>query len=209
MVRAQYKDWLTPDKLSVLQGWARDGLTDAQIAHNIGIRRPTLYDWKNKHPDIADALKKGKQVVDIQVENALLKKAMGMTTTSTTYKMVKVNEDVLKVQRFRYVNQYKIDHPDMTKAELQEIKMRAIEEIPTYERIPIMVNENQLAPDTSAAIFWLKNRKPDQYRDQSNRELNNAQAERAKAEAEIAKAKADILTGNNSDGDRTVIIDDI
>lgn len=46
------------------QGWARDGLTDEQIAYNIGIRRPTLYDWEKKYPDISDALKKGKEVVD-------------------------------------------------------------------------------------------------------------------------------------------------
>jgi hypothetical protein len=41
----------------------------------MGIRRTTLYDWKNKYPDINDALKKGKEIVDYEVENALLKRA--------------------------------------------------------------------------------------------------------------------------------------
>ena len=75
MAKGKYEYWLTTDGLILLQGWARDGLTDEQIAHNMGIRRTTLYDWKNKYPDINDALKKGKEIVDYEVENALLKRA--------------------------------------------------------------------------------------------------------------------------------------
>lgn len=75
MAKGKYEYWRTTDGLILLQGWARDGLTDEQIAHNIGIRRTTLYDWKNKYPDINDALKKGKEIVDYEVENALLKRA--------------------------------------------------------------------------------------------------------------------------------------
>ena len=75
MAKGKYEYWRTTDGLILLQGWARDGLTDEQIAHNIGIRRTTLYDWKNKYPDINDSLKKGKEIVDYEVENALLKRA--------------------------------------------------------------------------------------------------------------------------------------
>ena len=75
MAKGKYEYWRTTDGLILLQGWARDGLKDEQIAHNIGIRRTTLYDWKNKYPDINDALKKGKEIVDYEVENALLKRA--------------------------------------------------------------------------------------------------------------------------------------
>ena len=70
---AKIDEWLEQDKLILLEGWARDGLTYEQIAHNMGIRRETLYDYKNKYPNISNALKKGKEVVDIEVENALLK----------------------------------------------------------------------------------------------------------------------------------------
>ena len=75
MAKGKYEYWRTTDGLILLQGWARDGLKDEQIAHNIGIRRTTLYDWKNKYPEINDALKKGKEIVDYEVENALLKRA--------------------------------------------------------------------------------------------------------------------------------------
>lgn len=81
MAKGKYKEWLTEESLLRLEAWARDGLTDEQIADNIGIRRETLYDWKKKYPHISNALKRGKDVVDIQVENALLNKAQGITKT--------------------------------------------------------------------------------------------------------------------------------
>lgn len=72
-----YKEWLEADNLILLEGWARDGLTDEQIAHNIGINVSTLYAWKVKYNEFSEALKRGKEVIDILVENALLKSAMG------------------------------------------------------------------------------------------------------------------------------------
>lgn len=60
-----------------LEGWARDGLTDAQIAANMGVAVSTLYDYKAKFREFSEAIKRGKAPVDIQVENALLKRAMG------------------------------------------------------------------------------------------------------------------------------------
>lgn len=81
MASGKYQRWLEPDGLLLLEGWARDGLTDEQIAHNIGISRGTLYDWKKAYPDISNALKRGKDVVDIEVENALLKRALGYEYT--------------------------------------------------------------------------------------------------------------------------------
>lgn len=77
MAKGKYEYWLTEDGLLLLAAWARDGLTDEMIAEKIGIRRETLYDWKNKFPNISNALKKGKEIVDTQVENALLEKALG------------------------------------------------------------------------------------------------------------------------------------
>ena len=75
MAKGKYEYWRTTDGLILLQGWARDGLKDEQIAHNCGITVKTLYDWKNRYSDICDALKKGKEIVDYEVENALLKRA--------------------------------------------------------------------------------------------------------------------------------------
>ena len=76
MAKGKYREWLEPDGLLLLEGWARDGLTDEQLAEKIGVSTSTLYDWKAKHPEISEALKKGKEVVDYEVENALLLKAL-------------------------------------------------------------------------------------------------------------------------------------
>lgn len=81
MAKGKYENWLTSEGLIKLEGWARNGLTEEQIAKNIGISRSTLSEWKIKFPDIAESLKKGKEVVDIQVENALLKRALGYKHT--------------------------------------------------------------------------------------------------------------------------------
>ena len=43
----------------------------------MGINVATLYRWKNEHCEICTALKEGKDAVDRQVENALLKSALG------------------------------------------------------------------------------------------------------------------------------------
>lgn len=57
MARATYKDWITKEGLTKIEGWARDGLIDEQIAHNIGCSVKTLYNWKKAHLPILHALK--------------------------------------------------------------------------------------------------------------------------------------------------------
>lgn len=129
MAKCKYQEWLEPDGLLKLEGWARDGLTDEQIATNMGIVAKTLYEWKNKYSAISEALKRGKEVIDIEVENALYKRAIGYT-----YEEVKEEE-----------------MPD--------------------GRIRRTVTIKEVAGDTTAQIFWLKNRKPSEWRDKQNVEI--------------------------------------
>lgn len=51
----------------------------------MGISYSTLKDWKNKYSAISAALKKGKEVVDYQVENALLSSALDGNTTAQIF----------------------------------------------------------------------------------------------------------------------------
>ena len=120
---AKIDEWLEPDKLILLEGWARDGLTNEQIANNIGINVKTLYDWKNKQSNICNSLKKGREVADYEVENALFKRAVGYTIQ---------------------VNEQKIDKDGC---------------------IHDLVKDIHIPGDTTAQIYWLKNRKPDKWRD--------------------------------------------
>lgn len=85
MAKGKYQKWLEPEGLIRLEGWARDGLTDEQIANNIGISAGTLYDWKAKFEEISEALKKGKEVVDYEVENALVKEALSGNVTAIIF----------------------------------------------------------------------------------------------------------------------------
>lgn len=126
MAKGKYEYWLTPEGLLKLEGWARDGLTDEQIAENMGISRSTLNAWKDKYSDISDTLKKGKEVVDRQVENALLKRALG----------------------------YKYD------------------EVTVEGGVETKRVTKEVVPDTTAQIFWLKNRKRESWADRQNIELS-------------------------------------
>lgn len=59
------------------QDYARRGLIDKQIAKKLGISEPTYYEYQKKYPEFLKAIKKGKAPVDVEVENALLKRAKG------------------------------------------------------------------------------------------------------------------------------------
>lgn len=139
MAKGKYEEWLEPEGLLKLQGWARDGLIDEQIAENMGIVPSTLYEWKKKYPNISEALKKGKEVVDRQVENALLKRALGY--------------------------------------EYEEKKTEQWEDAEGNPCEKITVTRKQIVPDTTAQIFWLKNRKSDVWRDKH--EVNSNSGEKA------------------------------
>nr|DAG16747.1 MAG TPA: terminase small subunit [Caudoviricetes sp.] len=85
MAKTTYKDWETEEKILLLQGWARNGLTNEQIASNMDIVVSTLWEWRKKSPKISNALKIGKDEADIQVENALYKAALEGNTTAMIF----------------------------------------------------------------------------------------------------------------------------
>ena len=124
------EEWLEPENLLLLEDWARQGLFDEQIAKNMGVSEATLYNYKKKYPEIKEALRKGKEVVDIEVENAMFKRAIGYTIT--------INEQ--KVDKDGFVHDLKRD-----------------------VHIP---------GDVTAQIFWLKNRRRQQWRDKVEHEAN-------------------------------------
>jgi len=88
MAKGKVEYWLTSDGLTLLAGWAREGLTDEQITKNMKIATSTLYEWKKKHSEISESLKKNKEIVDYEVENALLKRAKGYSYEEITEEMV-------------------------------------------------------------------------------------------------------------------------
>lgn len=84
----KYDDFIEDGGLIKVQGWARQGLTNEQIAKKIDIVMSTFYRWKIEHKEFSDALKKGKEVVDFEVENALLKRALGYKYEEVTWERI-------------------------------------------------------------------------------------------------------------------------
>lgn len=115
--------------------WARDGLTDEQIAENLDISVASFYNYKNEHLEFLESLKKGKEVADYEVENALFKKALGYNA--------KIKK-AFKVKEVLYENGKRLKET---------------------ERIEYAEDEVHIPADTTAQIFWLKNRKPNVWRD--------------------------------------------
>lgn len=153
MAQGKFKEWLTEDGLKQIQSWVRDGLSDVQVAKNMGISKTTFYDWMNKYPAMSDSVKKGKQPVDFEVENALLKRALGYEIEETNT-FITINSKGEKVQK---VNKTK----------------------------------KHIAPDATAAIFWLKNRRPDKWRKTNPAYEGKAEIEISKLRAEIKKLEAE------------------
>lgn len=138
MAKGKYQEWISdPDKRLLLSGWARDGLTDDKIAEKIGISRSTLAEWKKKYPDISDALKKGKEIVDTEVENSLYKRAMGYT--------------VQVAKNF--------------KCKLVEYDPETGKRIKEEEKLVVGYDEVHIPADVTAIIFFLKNRLPEKWKD--------------------------------------------
>lgn len=85
MAKGQYKKWLEKDNLLLLQGWKRNGLTDEEIANNIGVAPRTLERWKAKFSQICRVLKIGKEKANFAVENKLFEKAMKGNTAAMIF----------------------------------------------------------------------------------------------------------------------------
>lgn len=125
--RGKYYEQIEP-KLELIEALCRDGATDKMIAEKFNIGLTAFYSYKKKHKEFAKALSRGKEIVDIQVENALLKRALGF--------------------------------------EYEEITFENGKKVKTVKKYAM--------PDTTAQIYWLKNRKPEQWRDKQDRDNEDA-----------------------------------
>jgi len=127
-------------KLVLIEAWCRDGLIEKDICHNLDISAQTLNVYKHEHPELVEALKRGKEVVDIAIENALYKRAKGYAYEEVTKELVDSKD------------KYGYPIVDDNGAVKQELKITK-------------VVTKEVQPDVTAQIFWLKNRKPKDWRD--------------------------------------------
>lgn len=168
MAKRKVDEWLTKEGLTKLGGWARSGLSDEQIAKNVGVSRSTLNEWKKKYPDISDTLKKEKEVADFEVENALFRRATGYEHEEVTYVAMPLNQEEYDEKVAMHLDVWHQQNPNATQAERDLF-------INTISRYTEQVSKRvvrHIAPDTTAAIFWLKNRDPLNWRDKREHQLD-------------------------------------
>lgn len=167
--RGRYQDWLTEDGLLQIEGWARDGLTNKDIAGNIGVHDKTFATWISKYPEIREAVRKGKAPADVKVENAFFKRATGEWVEET---------DTIIEQ--------------------------------TGNRPPtkkIIKKKKYIPPDTTAGIFWLKNRKPSKWQRVSEAEYRKLISEARRYEMEVMKLEKELEELDAMKEARVVIVD--
>ena len=120
--------------------WCRDGLLEKDIAKKLNIAVSTLEEYKKKYPELREALKSGKELVDYNVENSLYKKCVG------TY----AQED----RAFKCKEIYWDE-------EGRKCERETVQTVKVDIFIP---------PDTTAIAIWLNNRKPNSWRRNANKE---------------------------------------
>ena len=118
IAKSKYETNVKP-RLIEIEAWKRDGLTDEQICKNLGIVKDTFYKYKEKYTDFSDALKKGKEVADIEVENALFKRAIG-------YKYKEVIKEVKEIdgKKSTYIKEVTKEMPGDVGAQIFWLKNR-------------------------------------------------------------------------------------
>lgn len=99
MAKSKATKWLTEEGLQQLEEWARLGLSDVQIAHNMSVVSSTYYDYLQRFPTISEAIKRGKSVADFYIENALYKSARGFDYDEITYETDKETGKKVEIKR--------------------------------------------------------------------------------------------------------------
>lgn len=123
----------------------------------MGISVSTYYEWQNRFPELTEAIKKGKAPVDEAIQNALKKRAMGYDYEETT-----------------------IDYTlSDTEVDEQGRPKRIIKNIRTVKK--------HMPAEVGAIAFWLKNRRPDLWREKREDHIKVTQADYSLLD-EIGKA---------------------
>lgn len=121
------------------------GSLDTDIAQFLEVAVSTIYEWKNAFPQFSEAIKRGKAVCDREVAGKLIERAMGAK------------------------------HYQQKEVKLKSVKYdkKTFKKVSEEERVEVVTLEAMAPPDTQALIFFLKNRRPDLYREKSEHLLGS------------------------------------
>ncbi len=92
MSKGKYESNVLP-RLDEIEAWARDGVSDEDIARNLAVAYSTFRRYKETHQALSAALARGKDYVDnVIVTNAYLRRITGYDTTETRREYVYVQD---------------------------------------------------------------------------------------------------------------------
>ena len=112
------------------------GAKDKELATFFEVDEATINRWKIDYPEFCESLKAGKEIADMKVSKSLYKRALGFKYDEVTHERVEVGEFNPQLGEF--------------------VKVPATK---------TKVVTKYIIPDTTAQIFWLKNRRSDIWRD--------------------------------------------
>lgn len=165
MPRAPKKaEWLEPENLKQIEMWAREGLSNEQICKNMGVAVTSFFYWRKSSPEFQQALKNGRRVLQLEIENALVKAAKGYDVEET-----------------EETETYDSDG---------EITGKVIKR-----------KKRHIPPSVGAIVFYLKNRRPDRWKDKPIDVISTEQADDGLLDALNEKALDDWQEETNSDGE--------
>lgn len=133
-MKSKYEEVILPN-LGLIERWARNGESEESMAKRLGIAYSTFRRYKDKYEALSATLKKTREIVDGEVENALLENAKGF------YKTV---QKAIKVKQIYY-----------------DSKDRRCEK----ESVEVVEVQEFFRGDVGAQCFWLKNRLPEIWRE--------------------------------------------
>lgn len=137
--KSKYDTNVKPN-LFLIECWARDGITDEQIAKKLEIAYSTFREYIKKHKELSAALKRSKEIADYEVENSLYKKCVGHYAKE---------ERAFKCKEVYYDD------------EGRRCERETVQTVEVDVFVP---------PDTMAMAIWLNNRRPDKWRRNANKE---------------------------------------
>lgn len=150
-----------------IRGWAQDGCTYEQIAQNIGIAYSTLCAWRERFPELSEALTRARDIADRKVENRLFDRTQGYT--------VKVKK-AIKVKREWY--------DDRGKKRVEE-------------HVEMVEEDLHIPADVKAQMFWLANRKPQEWRNNPDGKQDDGELPDDGLKDQLEDAAAKVCAGTD------------
>lgn len=188
-------EWLDDDNLMLIEAWARDGYTKQDIADRIGIHISTLRDWEKHYPEIKEALRKGREIIDYKVENALLKRALGYTTKEIK---VVLGRQIKGGQTFQITKEVveKEIAPDVTACAIWLNNRRPDKWKRNRDKI-VEVEEE----DSNLQITIVRGPKANNELDGTNREITISAKGKSDGQTPVAPSKSDAIKEEEDDQD--------